>query len=193
MSQKRKAQKQVDEYDYEAFHLPYETFDRNITQLCSSLDLSSVYHPPSTLLLPGDSSKPRQASVSGSGSGSDSESSASSGAEEASKSRRESKGSRKSSTHVSESMQHEQKQRESPVPTTAPVSAAAAAEVSSQMSPATPTTPQPNQSREHPMRQGSFGQGSILGQIASQAKELVKETKRQSSQEGLLSQVDKVN
>lgn len=44
------------------------------------------------------------------------------------------------------------------------------------------------------LRQGSFGSNtsSLLGHIASQAKELVKETKRQSSQEGLLSQVDKL-
>lgn len=40
-------------------------------------------------------------------------------------------------------------------------------------------------------RQGS--QGSLFEQFASQAKELVRETTRQSSQEGLLAQMDKVN
>lgn len=39
-------------------------------------------------------------------------------------------------------------------------------------------------------RQGS--QGSLFEQFTTQAKELVKETKRQSSQDGLLAQVDKV-
>lgn len=39
-------------------------------------------------------------------------------------------------------------------------------------------------------RQGS--QGSIFEQFASQAKELVRETTRQSSQDGLLAQMDKV-
>lgn len=39
-------------------------------------------------------------------------------------------------------------------------------------------------------RQGS--QGSLFEQFASQAKELVKETTRQSSQDGLLAHVDKV-
>lgn len=40
-------------------------------------------------------------------------------------------------------------------------------------------------------RQGS--QGSLFEQFASQAKELVRETKRQSSQDGLLAHVDKVS
>lgn len=40
-------------------------------------------------------------------------------------------------------------------------------------------------------RQGS--QGSLFEQFASQAKELVRETTRQSSQDGLLAQMDKVN
>lgn len=43
---------------------------------------------------------------------------------------------------------------------------------------------------ERVQRQGS--QGSIFEQFASQAKELVKETKRQSSQDGILAQMDKV-
>lgn len=46
---------------------------------------------------------------------------------------------------------------------------------------------------KEPIRQSSFGSGSLFGSLATQAKELVKETKRQSSQEGLLSQVDKVS
>lgn len=41
------------------------------------------------------------------------------------------------------------------------------------------------------LRQGS--QGSLLEQIASQAKDLVRETKRQSSQDGILAQMDKVS
>lgn len=40
-------------------------------------------------------------------------------------------------------------------------------------------------------RQGS--QGSLFEHFASQAKELVKETTRQSSQDGLLAHVDKVS
>lgn len=40
-------------------------------------------------------------------------------------------------------------------------------------------------------RQGS--QGSLFEQFTSHAKELVKETTRQSSQDGLLAHVDKVN
>ena len=40
------------------------------------------------------------------------------------------------------------------------------------------------------VRQGS--QGSIFEQIASQAKDLVRETTRQSSQDGLLAHMDKV-
>lgn len=40
------------------------------------------------------------------------------------------------------------------------------------------------------LRQGS--QGSLFEQIASQAKDLVRETTRQSSQDGLLAQMDKV-
>lgn len=40
-------------------------------------------------------------------------------------------------------------------------------------------------------RQGS--QGSLFEQFTSQAKELVRETTRQSSQDGLLAQMDKVN
>lgn len=36
-------------------------------------------------------------------------------------------------------------------------------------------------------------QGSLFEQFTTQAKELVKETKRQSSQDGLLAQVDKVS
>lgn len=43
---------------------------------------------------------------------------------------------------------------------------------------------------EKVQRQGS--QGSIFEQFASQAKELVRETTRQSSQDGLLAQMDKV-
>lgn len=39
-------------------------------------------------------------------------------------------------------------------------------------------------------RQGS--QGSLFERFASEAKELVKETTRQSSQDGLLAQMDKV-
>jgi hypothetical protein len=186
-----------EEFDFEAtHHTPHELFDRNITQLCSSLDLSTVYNPPSSLLLPGDSGgqegaavalvggRQRQTSVSGSGSGSDSESSASSGGEELSRSRRESKGSRKSSGTAPNSQQqtHEIDQHhhhghhhvQSPPEEAAP-------------------TPSHPPGKEGPMRQGSFGSGSLLGHIASHAKELVKETKRQSSQEGLLSQVDKVN
>ena len=40
------------------------------------------------------------------------------------------------------------------------------------------------------LRQGS--QGSLFEQIANQAKDLVRETTRQSSQDGLLAQMDKV-
>lgn len=40
------------------------------------------------------------------------------------------------------------------------------------------------------LRQGS--QGSLFDQIASQAKDLVRETTRQSSQDGLLAHMDKV-
>jgi len=40
------------------------------------------------------------------------------------------------------------------------------------------------------LRQGS--QGSLFEQIASQAKDLVRETTRQSSQDGLLAHMDKV-
>lgn len=150
----------------------HEVFNRNITQLCSSLDLSTVYDPPSSLLLPGDASKQRKTSVSGSGSGSDSESSISSG-DEGNSRRRESRESRKSSGTI-------------------PASETVLQDIAQ-----TETVPQAiphTTSKEPVVRQGSFGSGtsSILGHIASHAKELVKETKRQSSQEGLLSQVDKV-
>lgn len=45
-------------------------------------------------------------------------------------------------------------------------------------------------SHPHPQRQSS--QSSLFEQFASQAKELVRETTRQSSQDGLLAHVDKV-
>lgn len=54
-------------------------------------------------------------------------------------------------------------------------------------------------SSPHPPSLGSAGsqrqssQGSLFEQFASQAKELVKETTRQSSQDGLLAHVDKVH
>jgi len=130
--------------------------DRNITSLCSSLDISTVYRPPSSLQLPVESLGVKgKGSGSPSGSGSESESS-DSGAEDAPASRRSSGDKEKESTDVTDAH------------------APSAAHVKSR-------------------RQTSFGSGSILGQIASQAKELVKETKRQSSQEGLLSTVDKVD
>lgn len=152
--------RQHQEVEYERKSSPEYTpsEDRNVTSLCSSLDLSSVYHPPSSLQLPVDLSQKRKASLSGSASGSDSESSPSSGDEAGAST------SRRSSAEKS-------KRRES--------SEAAAAE--------TGVVPEMKAGR-----QTSFGSGSILGQLATQAKELVKETKRQSSQEGIMSQVDKV-
>lgn len=51
-------------------------------------------------------------------------------------------------------------------------------------------SPHPSLSSSNTARQSS--QGSLFEHFASQAKELVKETKRQSSQDGLLAQVDKV-
>lgn len=125
--------------------------DRNVTSLCSSLDISTVYRPPSSLQLPGETGKGK-AFGSASGSGSESESS-DSGGEEVPPSR------------------HSSAEKEGTD---------------------TPDTPNVSSAREKPTRQSSFGSGSILGHIASQAKELVKETKRQSSQEGILSTVDKV-
>lgn len=55
------------EEDYPSQPQRHEVFSRNITQLCSSLDLSTVYNPPSSLLLPGvqDPSQARKASISG--------------------------------------------------------------------------------------------------------------------------------
>lgn len=52
-------------------------------------------------------------------------------------------------------------------------------------------TPHPRLGSDYSNRQSS--QGSLFEQFATQAKELVKETKRQSSQDGLLAQVDKVS
>lgn len=51
-------------------------------------------------------------------------------------------------------------------------------------------SPHPSLGSANSQRQSS--QGSLFEQFATQAKELVKETKRQSSQDGLLAQVDKV-
>lgn len=51
-------------------------------------------------------------------------------------------------------------------------------------------SPHPTLGSSNSVRQSS--QGSLFEHFASQAKELVKETKRQSSQDGLLAQVDKV-
>lgn len=51
-------------------------------------------------------------------------------------------------------------------------------------------SPHPSLGSSNSARQSS--QGSLFEHFASQAKELVKETKRQSSQDGLLAQVDKV-
>lgn len=52
-------------------------------------------------------------------------------------------------------------------------------------------SPHPSLGSANSQRQSS--QGSLFEQFATQAKELVKETKRQSSQDGLLAQVDKVS
>lgn len=52
-------------------------------------------------------------------------------------------------------------------------------------------TPHPCLGSTNSNRQSS--QGSLFEQFTTQAKELVKETKRQSSQDGLLAQVDKVS
>ncbi|CAG7683786.1 unnamed protein product [Allacma fusca] len=169
---RRKAHRQhVEEYDYDREPC-YEDFrcgDRNVTSICSSLDLSTVYRPPSSLQLPGDSPRPlKDFPDSGSGSASDSESSVSSG--DATESRRES------------------------VDTEKRKSSAGGDSTVSSIEPST-TSPaiSRNESAElKPIRQGSFGKGSLFGQFATQAKELVKETKRQSSQEGLLSHVDKL-
>lgn len=54
-----------------------------------------------------------------------------------------------------------------------------------------PTPPDSGHAHGGVTRQGS--QGSLFEQFASQAKELVRETTRQSSQDGLLAHVDKVN
>ncbi|XP_021954472.1 MAP kinase-activating death domain protein isoform X3 [Folsomia candida] len=171
------------EEDYPSQPQRHEVFSRNITQLCSSLDLSTVYNPPSSLLLPGvqDPSQARKASISGSGSGTESESSVSSGDDTPNSKRRESRESRKSSAGTSSQ----------------PEGGAGGVEddnVPRQQKGGSPAASTPVPSKEPIMRQGSFGSGSgsILGHIASHAKELVKETKRQSSQEGLLSQVDKL-
>lgn len=51
-------------------------------------------------------------------------------------------------------------------------------------------SPHPSLGSSNSARQSS--QSSLFEHFASQAKELVKETKRQSSQDGLLAQVDKV-
>lgn len=51
-------------------------------------------------------------------------------------------------------------------------------------------SPHPSLGSTNSNRQSS--QGSLFEQFATQAKELVKETKRQSSQDGLLAHVDKV-
>lgn len=52
-------------------------------------------------------------------------------------------------------------------------------------------SPHPSLGSANSNRQSS--QSSLFEQFATQAKELVKETKRQSSQDGLLAQVDKVS
>lgn len=52
-------------------------------------------------------------------------------------------------------------------------------------------SPHPSLGSANSQRQSS--QGSLFEQFATQAKELVRETKRQSSQDGLLAHVDKVN
>lgn len=52
-------------------------------------------------------------------------------------------------------------------------------------------SPHPSLGSANSHRQSS--QGSLFEQFTTQAKELVKETKRQSSQDGLLAQVDKVS
>lgn len=169
---RRKSQRphveQSGEYDDEPRYEDFRTGDRNVTSLCSSLDLSTVYSPPSALQLPGEATlpippKPAESGDSASGSGSDSETSASSD---------DVPGSRRASSVAAEKRK------------------SSAGEDSST---ATAGTEQSQQQQHKPIRQGSFGKGGIFGQIANQAKELVKETKRQSSQEGLLSQVDKVS
>lgn len=172
--------------------------DRNVTSLCSGLDSSTVYKPPSSLQYPGDFPRQRKGSESGSGSGSGSESSASSGAED-----QASGDSRRASVETKMGSSR----KSSDVPTTTTITSTSE-HPHSESSKATPTTlSTPSTSSHHlpssasstsvavhrePVRQSSFGSGGLFGQIASQAKELVKETKRQSSQEGLLSQVDKV-
>lgn len=66
----------------------------------------------------------------------------------------------------------------------------------SQQSPHGPPKPEVQRQSSSPntgngvFRQGS--QGSLFEQIASQAKDLVRETTRQSSQDGILAQMDKV-
>lgn len=52
-------------------------------------------------------------------------------------------------------------------------------------------SPHPSLGSANSQRQSS--QGSLFEQFATQAKELVRETKRQSSQDGLLAHVDKVS
>ena len=159
----------VEEFDFERdqSHDDFRGSERNVTSICSSLDLSTVYRPPSSLQLPGDLPRQRKESISGSGSGSDSESSVSSG--DAGESRRES------------------------VDTEKRKSSGGGESITSSIEQAAASGLEQRSNLAKPVRQGSFGTGSILGQIATQAKELVKETKRQSSQEGLLSHVDKVN
>ncbi|CAL8079643.1 unnamed protein product [Orchesella dallaii] len=172
----------------------FERGDRNVTSLCSGLDSSTVYNPPISLQYPCDFARQRKGSESGSGSGSGSESSASSGAEDASgESRRPSV-----ETKTSES------RKGSDVTTTEPVSETSTTGAATSTTTTTTTTTASSlsvtsseqrirhPSTKEPVRQSSFGSGSLFGQIATQAKELVKETKRQSSQEGLLSQVDRL-
>lgn len=205
----------------------YDRSDRNVTSLCSGLDSSTVYNPPSSLQYPGDFARQRKGSDSGSGSGSGSESSASSGAEEMSgESRRasvETRGSesRKGSDVMSlpstgashqatatSQPQAQAGQSMQSITTISEPSGSAGDNTSTAAS--TPSTGSQHQltssissiavasaagglTHKEPKRQSSFGSSSLFGNLATQAKELVKETKRQSSQEGLLSQVDKVS
>nr|XP_014294410.1 MAP kinase-activating death domain protein isoform X5 [Halyomorpha halys] len=158
----------------------------------SSADMQAVYHPPSCLTIPRegnnqDSSPSHSRSPQSQISSSESSSDDSDASPHDNNDRDESGGGESDwtgRTVVSQSTPPSELQQRKLVRSTTPVSS-------------TQTSPQRKTSLGGLLaRAGSLSssppQGSLLDSFASHAKELVKETKRQSSQEGLLAHVDKL-
>lgn len=157
----------------------------------SSADVQAVYHPPSCLTIPRDVNQDSSPSHS--------------------RSPQSQRSSSESSSDDSDASPHEAMERDesgggdSDWTGRTVVSQGPGSPDGQQRKLVRSTTPVP-QSQTSPQRKGSLGgllaragslsssppQGSILDSFTSHAKELVRETKRQSSQEGLLAHVDKL-